>query len=353
MTEPRPIRIATISDNPDPNWAWIRDLMDPDFQIGGRRLEWQSFSTAPRSASSPGLRSRLAKRLKSLARWQGAKTLARAAKINPFDVIISHGPLTSAWTEYALGPTKGTARHLAFSFNFTDLPVGLRRSLMSHAFRTVDNFAVFTDYEQSLYATWLGIDADRLLRAPWGVAPPLTAAPDREIKESYVAALGGEARDYETLCAAAKLSPETKFVAVARPHNFDGLDVPQNLVVMFDLPFERAWAILWHAEAAIIPLRSRDTPCGLVTLVGAMHLGKAQIATAAVGISDYVQDGESGLLVPANDANALASAISTLAAQPGLVSYLGENAKSFAQTQCSEAKTVAFFEDLLHQWLTK
>lgn len=353
MTEQKPIRIATISDNSDPDWVWIRDLIDTDFEIDGRALAWESFSTASAPHAKRDLTSRGMRRFQSLARYRGAKRLAKAAARKPFDVIVSHGPLTTAWTEFALGDAKGSARHLAFSFNFTDLPVGLRRSLLVRAFRTIDKFAVFTDDEQSLYASWLGIDHEKLLRAPWGVAPPLAASPAREIAGHYVAALGGEARDYQTLCAAAKLCPDTQFVVVARPHNFQGLDVPPNLDVLFDLPFKRAWAIIWHANAALIPLRSRETPCGLVTLVGAMHLGKAQIATAAKGISDYVKDGENGLLIPPNDAKALAAAVDQLSEEPGLAAQLGKNAKAFAQSQCSEAQTVAFFEDLMRLWFSK
>lgn len=350
MTEQQPIRIATISNNPDPQWVWIRDLMDPAFEINGRKLEWRGFSTAPDEVAPNGLARKIAGRMQSLARWRGAKELAKANQEKPFDVIVSHGPLTTAWTEFALNKAKHGARHLAFSFNFTDLPTGLRKNLMRRAFSTVDAFAVFTDAEQALYADWLGIDPVKLVRAPWGVAPPLSETPAREIDGAYVAALGGEARDYKTLCDAARLCPETQFVAIARPHNFDGLDAPDNLSVQFNLPFGRAWGIVAHAEAALIPLRSRETPCGLVTLVGGMHLGKAQIVTDAMGVADYVTDAETGLTVPAQDPAALAEAVRRLLSDPALAPRLGAQAKAYAEAHCSEAATVAFFERLLKRW---
>ncbi|WP_428409708.1 glycosyltransferase [Hyphococcus sp.] len=334
---PSPIRIANISDNPDPRWAWIRDLMPADFEVAGRRLHWESFSMA-------------AGRPRALGRWRAGRALAKAAKREPFDLVVSHGPWVTAWTEAAAGSAKGSAKHLAFSFNFTDLPTGPRKGLMQQAFKRVEAFAVFTDAEQGLYADYFGIERGKFLRAPWGVAPPLSGLQPKTVEGEYFAALGGEARDYAVLCEAARALPQTRFIAVARPHNFERLNPPENLEVRFNLPFETAWGIVQHARAAIVPLRSRETPCGLVSLVGAMHLGKAQIVTDAAGAADYLKDGETGLLVPAGDAAALANAVRRLEADPALAARLGDAAKAYASSHCSEADTVRFFEGVLTRW---
>ena len=350
MAEKLPIRIAVISDNPDPHWVWIRDLMGNDFQISGRALEWQGFSTAPAAFSGRGFGARAARRFGSLARYQGAHALAKAAKNRPFDLIVSHGPLATAWSAGLLGSAKNNARHLAFSFNFTDIPTGLRKTLMARAFKAIDAFAVFTDCEQQLYADTFGIDPQKILRAPWGVATPLKTLPAKQIAGAYMAALGGEARDYETLCRSARLCPDIKFVAIARPRNFDGLIPPANLDVRFNLPFDEAWGLVAHADAALIPLRSRDTPCGLVTLVGAMHLGKAQIVTEAAGVSDYIRNGETGILTPPGDADAMAAAVQRLHQDPTLAARLGDSAKTYAAAHFSESATIAFFRDCLSRW---
>lgn len=337
MSKP-PIRIANISDAPDTGGAWVRDLIGPDYELDDRRLEWTNFSMAadggPRAAG----------------RFRGAQALARASRRNPFDLIVSHGPWASAWTEWA-GKTKASpARHLAFSFNFTDLPTGPRKWLMARAFRRVDAFAVFTVAEQQLYADYFAIEPSRLLKAPWGVAPPLSEPQPRAVEGGYFAALGGEARDYGVLCEAARALPEVRFVAVARPYNFEGLNPPDNLEVRFNLPFEEAWGIVQHAKAAIIPLRSRETPCGLVSLVGGMHLGKAQIVTDAAGAGEYLKDGETGLLVRPGDAAALAGAVRRLDADATLAARLGQAARLEAAARFSEAATVDFFKSVLARW---
>lgn len=338
MTPP-PLRIATISDNPDPDWAWIRDLIPADYEIVGRRLDWTPYSlAAPR------------KKLQFVSRLGGIQRFAADARKQPYDLIITHGPWMTAWLERIGGGAKRDAKHLAFSFNFTDLPVGFRKNVMKHAFDDADAFAVFTKAEQGLYADYFNIDRGKFLRAPWGVAPPLSSAQPRTIDGDYFAALGGEARDYAVLCEAARALPETRFVAVARPHNFDALNPPENLEVRFNLPFEEAWGIIQHARAAIVPLRSRETPCGLVTLVGAMHLGKAQIVTDAAGAADYLKNDDTGLLVPAGDATAMADAVKRLEDDPALAARLGDAAKDYAAAYCSEAQTVSFFQGVLDRW---
>ncbi len=350
MNDKRPLRIANISAIRDPDWIWIGDLIDPDFTIGGRRLEWTGFSVAPELNFRSELGLKVAKRVASVARFAGVRTLAAAAKRRPFDLIVTQGPWVTAWTELGLGGAKFGARHLAFSFNFTDLPTGVRNTLMTQAFRRVDALAVFTDAEQSLYQRCFGLNPRSLVRAPWGVSPPLESAPKRAIEGDYFAALGGEARDYQTLCETARRCPDSQFVAIARPHNFEGIDAPPNLSVHFNLPFEEAWGMIWHSMAALIPLRSRETPCGLVTLVGTMHLGKPQIVTDAVGVGDYVKHEVSGLLVPPKDPEAMAAAVKRLQDDRDLRARLGANAKAYAKAECSEAKTVEFFTDVLGRW---
>ena len=120
--------------------------------------------------------------------------------------------------------------------------------------------------------------------------------------------------------------------------------------VHFNLSHEETWTIAQHAVASIVPLRSRDTPCGIVTIVGGMHLGKAHVATQAVGITDYITHEKSGLVVPPRDPAALASAIKRLRDEPKFTEEMGRAAALFAAEQCSEAATVAHFRERLNVW---
>jgi glycosyltransferase involved in cell wall biosynthesis len=64
------------------------------------------------------------------------------------------------------------------------------------------------------------------------------------------------------------------------------------------------------------------------TLLEGAACGRAVVTTAVPGCSDFIRDGVEGLVVPPDDAAALAEAFTRLAAEPALVARLGEAARS-------------------------
>ena len=83
-----------------------------------------------------------------------------------------------------------------------------------------------------------------------------------------------------------------------------------------------------------------------VALLEAMSCGKACIATDIPGVRDIIEDGKNGLLVPPENATALAEAISTLCASPELRRSLGEAARKRIEDRFSIEREVADHEDL-------
>jgi len=81
---------------------------------------------------------------------------------------------------------------------------------------------------------------------------------------------------------------------------------------------------------------SRGDTEGLgVVLLEAMSYARPVIATAVGGISDIVQNEQSGLLVPEKDALALASALKRLLSNRTFAEQLGEAGKEFVKTHFS------------------
>ena len=99
----------------------------------------------------------------------------------------------------------------------------------------------------------------------------------------------------------------------------------------------------------VLPLNSSEVPCGHVTIVAAMHLGKAMIVTASSGVEDYVLANENALVSPAKDANALSASIEKLWEEEDLCARLGANGKAFALEKCSERKVTEHFEAYLDE----
>lgn len=329
------IRVANIAEAP-PEWRWIA----PAFPNDRPDVDWRFFNGVKRPGleSLPGLH---------WGRIRAAIQMRNSIAGGWGDQIVSHGPYTSFYASALLSSQRRRLPHLAMSFNFTDLPPPRRFAMMKRGFRNIDKFIIYSRMEQDLYSDLFDIPVDKFQFLHWAVKPPLLSPLPRTIPERYFVTMGGEARDYDTLLAAARLLPHIKFVFIVRPWSLIGKDMPHNVEVFVNLPWEEAWSYVWHAEAALLPLRSSRTPNGHVTIVGGMHIGKAHIATRSIGISDYAKDGETALLVDERSPEAFVTAIERMMDEPDLAPRLGSSARDFAQRYCTEQVTAEYFRDYL------
>ncbi|MFN0022266.1 MAG: glycosyltransferase family 4 protein [Parvularculaceae bacterium] len=331
-----PLRIACVTEKPDPDWVWLKDKVQ-----WRRPLEWSFFRPGRRGPIDAVLKKPLVGRL-----VEGLR-LRNAARSGAFDLIVTHLPYVAAWMSDLVGDNAGGAQRLAFAFNFTDLPGGAQQPRMKRAFARIDRFTVFSTLERGLYARHFNIEPERIDLALWGANPPIETPSPRTIDEPYVVALGGEARDYATFVEAARATPDTLFIAITRPWSLDGIALAPNVRAFVNLPWNDAWSLVHHAAAAVIPLRDELAPNGMVTLVGGMHLGKAHVVTRSAGLADYAIEGETALVTPPGDAAAMKAAIDRLLGDASLASRIGAGARSFAATHCSEQAVVAYFRRYL------
>lgn len=94
----------------------------------------------------------------------------------------------------------------------------------------------------------------------------------------------------------------------------------------------RLAALLKGAEVVVVP--SRKEPFGVI-LLEAMAAGRSTVASRVGGIPEFAQDGETTLLVPPEDPDALAAALVRLAADRELRERLGRNATAVADAYSS------------------
>jgi glycosyltransferase involved in cell wall biosynthesis len=228
--------------------------------------------------------------------------------------------------------------HYVFSFNFPELPTGIRHRLMRFAFRQIGEFSVHSSMERDLYSEYFDIPKERIHLRLWSIGVP-DVAPDYPLQDGrYVSSIGGNGRDYRTLVEAARKLPDISFVLVVRPDSLAGLDVPPNVKVIVNTPFEQAMNIMRYSAFTVLPLSGSTVPCGHVTLVCAMHLGKTVVATDSAGIYDYVHAGHNGVLCEPFSADSLAQAIATLWADRDEISRLSKNNHRFGLENCTEEK---------------
>ena len=333
------MNVINCSENTDPSWRWLDGRLPPHLNVSFQHVDTQPRNLVEARIQRP-----------YVARYRAAAQAAHLASKRDADVLVTHLPRMTAWTELFCRVRGRRAVHLAFSFNFTELPEGRLLQVMRRTLPSVDRFVVFSSMERSLYAETFGLDPQRIDMIHWGVRPP--EVPEDEppmIDGEYVCAVGGEGRDYGILMEAMRRLPHLRAVVVARPHNLHGLDVPPNVTVKTNIPFAQANNIVRYSRFMILPLLHAQVPCGHVTLVNAMYFARALVISNSVGIADYVQEGETGLAVPAGDADALTDRIQSLWDDPALAERMGANGRAFAERHCTEQSTIDYFSRCLQE----
>ncbi len=331
------VQILNVSEA-DPSWNWLAHRFASD------NLVWRPCSTRVKATSIRGLDRPFLGRM-------GATLTARRLirKHAGQSVLVSHGPLLALYSEYLARPAASQALHLVFSFNFTDLPTGIRRSLLRRYLRRVDRLVVASAIERALYSDYFELEVDRIDLLLWGIQPPvqeLTKAA-RFSDRPYICAIGSQARDYNTLMEAMRRIPYIKLVLVATPDSLPQRIVPANVKVLTNIPLADAMNVLAHSMFMVLPLRDSTVPCGHVTAVCAMHMGKAILSTDSTGLSDYLIDGTNAEFFSPNNPKELAEKIQHLFSEPLLCQRLGTFASTFAKQHCSEDSTAAYFRRYL------
>jgi glycosyltransferase involved in cell wall biosynthesis len=241
------------------------------------------------------------------------RTCLRAAwKSRDCDFVISHLPKVTCWFALFAKICRSRARHLAFSFNFTTLPTGLRRAIMRTAFSSVDRFVVYSTAEKELYSQYFNIDSRRIDVLPWTVKVPHYEPSASVMNEPYLCAVGGEGRDYARLLDAVRPLTHLRVVLVVRPHNLAGLQIPSHVQVYTNLQNARFWNIVKFSRFVVIPLVSDSTNCGHVTIVGSLLHGIPIVTTYSAGTAEYVFHEKNALVSRARDVEALRTNIERL-----------------------------------------
>jgi glycosyltransferase involved in cell wall biosynthesis len=93
--------------------------------------------------------------------------------------------------------------------------------------------------------------------------------------------------------------------------------------------------------------RSGDMDGIPTVFMEAMATGRPVISCAVSGVPELVRDGDTGILVPSDDAPALADAIARLAADDALRVRLGGAARALVERQHDQRRTAARFLALM------
>jgi glycosyltransferase involved in cell wall biosynthesis len=187
-----------------------------------------------------------------------------------------------------------------------------RESAMLGGLRRADR-VVFYSRRALEAARGLDLAPERLRFVRLGVQPRCDVSP---LPGAYLLAAGRERRDWTTLARAAReIEMEIRVIGPNR------LELPPPLRVMPPLSHEGFLRAVGGSMAVIVPLDGPERTVGQLTVLDAMSMGRAVIATRTQGTEDYVSP-DVGFLVPPQDACALRDAV-TEVARPGVAATMG------------------------------
>ena len=102
-----------------------------------------------------------------------------------------------------------------------------------------------------------------------------------------------------------------------------------------------------RSTVVAIALKPTSTGSGLTVVLEAMASGRALVVTENPGVSDYVEHGVTGLLVPPDDVDAFATALRQLLADPDRARAMGRAAAERARTDFTSAGMSAVLARIL------
>ncbi len=328
--------IINVSDF-SPQWHWLES------EFKNKNLDWVHYSSQNIIHSFIPKHSAIGRSYCALKSTLKAKKSA--------SVLVSHGPTPTSYVGLLAEKICPETPHLAFSFNFTELPQGKKRDLMASAYQQPTRFVCYSTFEQNLYAEYFGIPLSSIDMIYWSQTEVATEVNEQATESGrYICALGTQGRDYQSLFSAMKKLPNIKLVAVVSPAYIEGLVIPENVIIRNNIPLSQAFNILKFSEFMVLPLRNSQIPCGHSTIVSSMFFKKTILISNAITVSDYITDGVTGLFFEPSNPQDLKQKIESLWEDQKNTHLMNATAYQFAKTHCTEQSAVQYFSKFLKNY---
>lgn len=170
-------------------------------------------------------------------------------------------------------------------------------------------------------------DRGRFVYLPFGVEDFTKKLSREELnkKENFILSIGRSNRDWDWLIECLADSPYELKIICDQLHK---TDLPANIEILNNVWFEDSYRYLAKCKIAIIPIKDGKIGSGETVLLQTMSFGKPLIITAPSCLADdYVDDGETGLVVRKNKEELLA-AIKRLYEDKSLYEKLSEQERT-------------------------
>lgn len=201
-----------------------------------------------------------------------------------------------------------------------------RRRALHRQFRHADLIAHLSRRETETLVD-AGFSEEQLVPMTYGVSHRYYQPGREEDRDLDIVAIGQDrGRDYATLFAAID-GTDLMLDLVCRPENLAGLRVPDNVRVHGLIPHEQYRAMLRRTKVMAVPTKVLAYPTGSSVALEASASGCCVLATDTPAMSDYINDGMSGLLIPPGDSTSWREALLRLREDDATRRRLGEGAR--------------------------
>jgi glycosyltransferase involved in cell wall biosynthesis len=204
-----------------------------------------------------------------------------------------------------------------------------RRRLLASSLRSASAVLCLGESQRLQLIEQTGIDPSKTHTCLLGIDERFFAPRAAPRVEPYVLTVGKDlSRDFATFSEAVRRLGVRAELAVY-PRNLEGVSLPPNARARVVGPAELR-ELYAGAACVVVPQRRPDYPYGsegggLTALLEAMAMAKPTVVSDRPILHDYVRDGDTALLVPPEEPDALAAAIESVLADPG---RLGANART-------------------------
>lgn len=220
------------------------------------------------------------------------------------------------------------ARHVMIA-HIVSVPKKARLFRWARLASQVDRYIVYCSRQAAFIRDELAVPAQRVVQSAFMVdtaffSPDATTVPRRPM----ICSAGLERRDYPTFIEAVDgLDVEVIITASSlwskRSDSTAGHELPSNVTVQ-RLSMSDFRDMYAAAAFVVMPLVEVDFQAGVTTILEAMSMGRAVIASRVAGQTDTITDGVTGRYVPPGDPLALRAAIEDLLDDPDTAARLGD-----------------------------
>jgi glycosyltransferase involved in cell wall biosynthesis len=199
-----------------------------------------------------------------------------------------------------LWPKRYRPKIVMYGDMFQQTP-GLRgkveRTIMKLADRSIIRYVVITAAEQDIFPQIWGIDKAKMRICPYFLDKTRHDTPIKTTSQGlHIFAGGNSFRNFEPLIDAARRLPEHEFV-LCTSSLADRTDLPSNVKAGL-VPRDQYVKLISTAAVVVVPLQTGlHRIAGLQTCLDAMWSKKPTIVSDALGVREYVDDRETGLIV--------------------------------------------------------